>query len=238
MAVGTGTNDSPSATDDSVSVLHDRTLNAGAPAVLGNDTDPDLDGLTAALDSGPSNGALHLAPDGSFDYTPDPEYVGADSFTYHAHDGTTSSNVATVTIDVTDVAPVAVDDAYPVAKNTPISIGPGPGPLTNDLDPDPGESLTASLIAAPGNGSLSLSPDGSFDYSPDPGFSGADSFTYQVSDGALSSTASVALSVINATPIAIDDLYTGAKNIPLIVNAAGGVLANDSDPDGMASARL
>jgi len=49
-----------------------------------------------------------------------------------------------------------------------------------DLDYD---SLTAQLVTAPQNGSVTLRPDGSFTYEPDPGFTGQDSFTYQASDG-------------------------------------------------------
>jgi VCBS repeat-containing protein len=71
--------------------------------VLGNDTDPDGDPLTAALESGPSHGTVTLNADGSFDYTPDADFNGTDTFTYKANDGTADSNIATVTITVTPV---------------------------------------------------------------------------------------------------------------------------------------
>jgi len=71
--------------------------------VLGNDTDADLDPLTAVLNVGPTNGTLTLNPNGSFTYTPNPGFSGLDAFTYHANDGSADSNVVTVAIDVADV---------------------------------------------------------------------------------------------------------------------------------------
>ena len=57
--------------------------------MLGNDTDPDGDTLTAAVvDSAPSHGTLTLNADGSFTYTPAANFNGTDSFTYRASDGT------------------------------------------------------------------------------------------------------------------------------------------------------
>jgi hypothetical protein len=100
---GTG-NIPPVAVADSYSVNEDATLNVVAPGVLGNDTDADLDTLTAALDSNVSNGsAITLDPNGSFSYTPNGDYAGSDSFTYHANDGTDDSNIVTVTITVDPV---------------------------------------------------------------------------------------------------------------------------------------
>ena len=232
MDIGTGTNDPPLAGDDGYTMLHDRVLTVGAPGVLGDDSDPDLDALTAVLDTTTADGTLNLAADGSFDYTPDPGFVGTDSFTYHADDGTVGSGVATVTIDVTNTAPVAVDDAYSVDKNTVLSVGVGSGVLANDTDTDAGESSVATVVSGPADGTLVLASNGSFDYTPDPGFSGTDTFTYDVSDGAMTDTATVTVTVINNAPTAADDNYSGPKNLPLIVNAASGVLSNDGDPDG------
>jgi VCBS repeat-containing protein len=100
----TGVNDPPTAGNDSYSVAEDTVLTGPAPGVLANDDDPDTDStLTAAVVSGPSHGTLVLNPNGAFTYTPDPNYNGPDSFTYKANDGTTDTNVATVTITVTAV---------------------------------------------------------------------------------------------------------------------------------------
>src|SRR5262249_27133552 len=101
---------------DSYSVAHDQSFSVGADGgVLANDTDADaLDTPTATPGSGPSHGTLTLNADGSFVYTPDAGYAGSDSFTYTASDGLATSASATVSLTVTDTAPVATADSYSV----------------------------------------------------------------------------------------------------------------------------
>jgi uncharacterized repeat protein (TIGR01451 family) len=53
--------------------------------------------------------------------------------------------------------------------------------LQNDTDPN-GLTMSASLVAGPQHGSLTLNPDGTFSYAPAAGYSGTDSFTYQATD--------------------------------------------------------
>ena len=82
--------------------------------MLFNDGDVHGGGITAVLDVGPANAALFtLNADGSFSYTPNGEFNGPDSFTYHAFDGTAAGNTVTVNLTVTEVndAPTATDDA-------------------------------------------------------------------------------------------------------------------------------
>ena len=90
----------PVASPDAYSVIGGATLSVPPPGVLGNDTDPDNDPLTAVLDSTTTGGSLALHPNGSFTYTPGENTVGTDSFTYHANDGTANSNTVTVTLTV------------------------------------------------------------------------------------------------------------------------------------------
>jgi hypothetical protein len=101
----------PHANDDSYSTDEDSTLTKLAPGVLGNDTRDEGVSLSAIFHSDPSNGSLTLNIDGSFSYTPNPNFNGIDSFTYRANDGTATSNVATVTITVNDL-PTAHGDNY------------------------------------------------------------------------------------------------------------------------------
>ena len=62
-------------------------MTVAAPGVLANDTDADGDSTIAQLDTGPAHGTLTLHPNGGFDYTPDPDFNGTDTFTYRAsHD--------------------------------------------------------------------------------------------------------------------------------------------------------
>ena len=89
--------------------------------------------------------------------------------------------------------PVASDDAYEGAYNQTLNV-PAPGVLENDSDPDM-DPLTASVVAAPMFGDLTLNADGSFSYVPDGDFYGDDSFSYQASDGTATDQAVVSLTV-------------------------------------------
>ena len=93
-------NQPPVANPDSYSTNRNATLTVNAPGVLGNDTDADNGSLTAIKVSDPAHGILSLNANGSFTYTPNAGYSGADSFTYKANDGASDSNVATVTLTV------------------------------------------------------------------------------------------------------------------------------------------
>jgi PKD repeat protein len=90
--------------------------------------------------------------------------------------------------------PGAVPDRYIVKPGQTLAIG-GPGVLGNDIELD-SQPMTASLVSGPAHGGLTLDPDGSFSYAPDPTFPGADSFVYRASDGLVDSNqATVSLSV-------------------------------------------
>jgi VCBS repeat-containing protein len=194
----TVTNTAPVAQDDVYTTHLATPLSVPAPGVLANDTDADGDPVTAELAAGPSHGTLTLNADGSFSYTSNAGFTGSDSFTYRANDGTVDSNLATVTLTVTDTAPVTQADSYRTHMGVALSV-PTPGVLGNDTDAD-GDPLTAALASGPSHGTLTLNSDGSFDYTPNPGFSGRDSFTYTASDGALDSdpaTVTLAVSPVN-----------------------------------------
>jgi VCBS repeat-containing protein len=108
-----GTNDAPVVNPESYTLDEDTTLTVSAASgVLANDSDVDGDTLTADLVTGPSHGTLVLNPDGSFSYTPDADYFGADSFTYRVFDGTTYSAPATVNLTINDVADALVAGAF------------------------------------------------------------------------------------------------------------------------------
>jgi hypothetical protein len=93
-------NDPPVANADAYSTDENSPLILAAPGVLANDADADGDALTAVLVTGPSHGTLVLNANGSFTYTPNSGFNGADGFTYRANDGTDSSGLSTVTITV------------------------------------------------------------------------------------------------------------------------------------------
>ncbi|MRS13215.1 MAG: tandem-95 repeat protein [Actinobacteria bacterium] len=193
----------PQAVNDAYETARNTTLNVPAPGVLSNDTDADGDPLTATKVTDPSHGSVSFNSNGSFTYVPTTGYSGTDSFTYKARDGIADSNVAIVTITIgPNRAPVAAADGYSTAENTALDV-PARGVLANDVDPD-GEQLQAIKVTDPTHGTLTLNPDGSFAYSPEPHWFGIDSFTYKANDRALdSNTVTVTITVTQAPPMLI-----------------------------------
>ena len=231
----TSVNDAPVAADDTFTTPEDTPLTVSAPGLLGNDTDVEGDALTALLVSGPASGNLTFNGDGSFIYTPNANFNGSDSFTYKANDNQADSNVAIVALTITPVndAPVSQNDAFTTAEDTPLIVPAATGVLANDTDVE-NDPLTAVLVDGPMHGTLSLSPNGSFTYTPAANFNGADSFIYKANDGtADSNLATVALTIaaVNDAPVPANDAYTTNEDTPLVVSAPG-VLVNDSDLDG------
>ena len=207
-------NDAPVAADGQSATDEDVPVSGN---VIESSADADGDALTAALLGGPSNGTLDFAADGSFTYTPAADFFGTDSFTYLVSDGMASSNVATLTLIVAPVndAPVAADDEVAIDEDASVT-----GYVTDNATDAEDDSLTATLLGGPSHGALDFAADGSFTYTPAADFFGADSFTYQVSDGQAGSniaTVNLAVAPVNDAPEANDDV------IPEHAIAAGAI---------------
>ena len=181
-------NDPPSAVNDTATVDEDNSI---AIFVLDNDTDPEDDPLTVTSFAQPSNGTV-TNNNNVLTYTPDADFNGSDSFTYTIGDGNGNSDSATVSITVNSVNdnPVAVDDSATTDEDVVVTIDV----LDNDTDADD-DNLTVSGVTQPANGSVTNNNDGTVTYAPAAGFFGADSFTYTVTDGIASDTATVNVSV-------------------------------------------
>ena len=182
-------NDDPVANNDSTTTDEDTSVNID---ILLNDSDVDGDDLTVDSFTDPSNGTLVEENDGTFSYTPDADFNGSDSFTYTVDDGNGGTDTATVTITVDPVndAPAAGDDSATTDQDTEVDIDL----LNNDSDVDE-DSLSISQLNQPSNGSVVDNGDGTVTYTPDAGFFGVDTFTYTVSDGSLTDTATVDVTV-------------------------------------------
>lgn len=202
----TAVNDAPVATANVYATTESTPLTVAAPGVLGNDTDADGDPLTALLVFPPAIGSVTLNLDGSFTYVPPTGFSGQDSFTYRADDGTTASSPVTVTINVAAVneAPVALDDLATVAEDspsTPVNV------LANDTDAD-GDFRTIIAVTQGANGSVSFNL-AVVSYTPNPNYSGADSFTYTIEDGnGGTDTATVQVTVTEAADESTTTLAT------------------------------
>ena len=139
-----------------------------------------------------------------------------------------SANYTLLVNDVNE-APTAVADTFSMNENTALN----GNILTNDVDPD-GDALTPLITRGPNNGTVLLnSATGAFVYTPNSNFFGSDSFDYTISDGSLTSSTTVSITVIdvNDPPVGSADTYTTAEDTALNVIAANGVLFNDTDND-------
>jgi YVTN family beta-propeller protein len=136
---------------------------------------------------------LAVSPDGTQVYTANPG-----DGTVSVVDTATNTLVNTITggtypVDVafgpavpTNSAPVAVNDTYgPLAANASLTVA-APGVLGNDTDAN-SDPLTAGSLTQPANGTVVLNANGSFTYTPNFGFGGADAFTYKANDGTVDS---------------------------------------------------
>jgi uncharacterized repeat protein (TIGR01451 family) len=180
-------NTAPVAVDDAYS-MHWSDINLIVDAedgVLTNDSDANLNPMTAELATDVVNGALILVTDGSFTYTPDSDYTGlGDSFTYRAYDGFEYSEPAKVIITFTNTRPDGGADVYSTDANTPLMVAALSGLLSNDNDVD-GDPMVVVLYEdlTSGQGVLDLEDDGSFIFTPADGFTGDATFTYRAFDG-------------------------------------------------------
>jgi VCBS repeat-containing protein len=203
---------------------------------------------------------VQVNADGTFTYDPRgiaslaalrPGQSAVDTFQYRAVDGEGAiSNWATVTITVTGAnnPPVAVDDLYTTSDNVLLDTTTNilaPSVLANDSDPegDPLQVVVTSSDATSTLGArITFLANGNFTYDPrvsqtlaalqvgDPPLT--DTFRYTVTDGVLTSQATVTITVNggNTPPVAVDDLFTTSERAPLAINAPG-VLVNDFDVD-------
>jgi len=244
---GTDTNavpvtEPPIANTDSYATGEDTALSVPIAGVLGNDLSGGwvlgTEVLEATVATAPVNGSVTLALDGSFTYTPNANFNGADSFTYTATvvDFTTGMVLDTSAAATVDIAVAAVNDlpmaqanAYSVNQNTTLTVA-APGVLGNDSDAD-SDPITAVLVTGPTNGVLSLNTTGAFSYTPNTNYTGADSFTYSANDGKGNGNTAVVSITVNAAanqpPVAVDDVAATRQNTPVAIN----VLTNDTDPD-------
>ncbi|MFS0838243.1 Ig-like domain-containing protein [Paenibacillus sp. 1P03SA] len=216
-------NDSPVTADAAVTTPEDTPLSGAVTAA-----DADGDALSYVLGTLPTHGTVSLLPDGTYTYTPDPDFSGTDSFTVVVSDGRGGSAISNVTVTVTPVndPPAASDRSDVTLEDTPVS-----GQVTAaDVD---GDALTYALGTPPANGTAVISADGTYTYTPAPDFNGTDSFTVTVSDGSggtATATVTVVVEPVNDPPVTSDVTLTTPEDTPV----SGAVVAADADGDVLA----
>ena len=151
---------------------------------------------TLALDGQPSCDGFGMCTQ-TATYTPSPGSTDPDAFEFTVSDGSNSSEPAMFTL-VRDEPPIAVDDSVTVIGSVPAAIFP----LSNDFDStsDP-LTITAYDQTGTAGGAVACDPFGECTYTPAAGFFGTDTFTYEISDGTFTDTATVTVIVRGAAII-------------------------------------
>jgi subtilisin family serine protease len=220
----------PTADAKSVSTNED-----AAVAIVLSGSDAETCELAFSIVSGPAHGTLGsiagqpcvgagpYSDSASATYTPAANYNGPDSFVYRVSDGDGLVAEATVSVTVSPVndAPSAVNDSATTPIGTPVTIDV----LANDGDVD-GEALSVTNLTQPLNGTATLNADKTVTYTPNPSFSGPDSFTYTANDGTVdSNVATVSITVSGSPPTA------DAKSVSTNEDAAVAIVLSGSDAE-------
>ena len=224
--------DIPTAMDDVVSTNEDSAIivNVLSNDVLGNNPVIGDQPITIELLTQGGLGTATLFGN-SITYTPNLNLDGADSFKYQITDQDGDSSSATVNINILPINDVPTADSNSVTMDEDAVI------MTTlygtDID---GDSLTFSIVSGPSNGILGiisqiLPNSATITYTPNPNYSGTDSFTFKADDGHIDSniaTISITIIPVNDSPIANDD------NVATDEDTAANfdVIPNDSDVDG------
>ncbi len=155
--------------------------------VSANDGDPDsiTDPIDTSLDwfkfTNPANGIVNVfSIDGTFTYTPNAGFIGSDSFQYYVvdHCGLYAIAIVNLTVVGPNLNPTANDQTLSNLSEDVVYSG-----SLNSLVSDPeNDIITFSLNTAPSTGTLALSSNGSYTYTPLANFTGTVSFTYTACD--------------------------------------------------------
>jgi hypothetical protein len=221
------TNTRPVSTDQIATVVNNRDW-----WFLLDTVDPDNDQLQVRLLTAPTNGIVQFYGI-SLTYHSASNYVGPDFFSYEVFDGVATGNVANVTLDV-------IANRPPVANPMQITL---PEEWTADFtlsgsDPD-GDGVYSILLSNPTHGTLRdiynfwpfVGPQGHYQYTPAPNFTGVDSFTFTVNDGLTNGTVGTVtftVTPINDAPVVYGTNLTTTANTPLNFTLAA--LDVDGDP--------
>ena len=215
----------PIAKNDAISTLKNRAITIN---VLLNDNTNGALISPLSIASNPSNGTVSVDGSNKIVYTPDLDFCGGnDILTYVIcnADGCDTA-IVIITINCPIIAPIAVDDAISLDKNTLKLFKPTVNDTLN------GSLFSINIITLPSNGTIGFISIDSLIYTPFIGFCGKDTITYSVcNQGRLCDTATIT-ATINCTdssdnsrrPVAMDDAVSTLKNTP--INIA--VIANDS----------
>jgi hypothetical protein len=228
-------NDPPVAVADAYGTPEDTALVVpGLLGMLANDTDVENNPLAVDAPGAivPSAGTLAAGTGGGFTWTPPGDFSGVATWSYRSTDGAAFSAPTLVTVTVTAVndRPVATPFVGNMAEEATVDFFLG----GTDVD-----SAIASFALTTGsaNATEALDPvTGKLTVTPNLNFNGLLSMAFTVTDaqGLVSAPAPIDITVtpVNDPPVAVADVFFVDEDTLLVIDAASGLLANDSDVDG------
>jgi gliding motility-associated-like protein len=227
-------NNLPIVQNDTITIQED---NNAIGNILLNDSDPDgpvTASLTVVLN--PAHGTVIIDASGNYAYSPNNNYNGNDTIVFSVCDS--DNNCINDTLFVT-VLPINDDiivanENLSTNENTPLS----GNIVSNDADPD-GTNIVVNTTAIllPANGTVLINSNGTFDYLPNLGFIGVDTFVVNICDSGtplpascLNDTIFITVIDINNPPIVFNENVITDEDIAI----SGTVITTDNDPDGTA----
>ncbi|MCP4393910.1 MAG: calcium-binding protein [Alphaproteobacteria bacterium] len=212
------TNTAPVANDDSLTTNQNENLHIDLSDLLNNDTDPEDDNLALTDVISGTGGYIDLGEGNDLNFYPTTDFTGDATFIYEISDGYLT-DTATVTINVvavvTNTAPVAVDDSLDATENVAITFTASEL-ISNDSDPE-SDTLTITSVTS-GTGGTVVLTGVSIDFTPTTDFFGDATFTYEISDGELTDTATV---VVAVAEVVAGQVITGTKRADNLTGTAG-----------------
>ena len=206
----TAVNDNPAANADSATTSEDVPLTN--IDVLSNDTDVDGDTLSVTGASATS-GTVTVNPDGTLNYTPSADFNGTDTISYDIADGNGGTDTGTLTITVTAVNDNPVTNADTATTSEDVALN-NIDVLGNDTDID-GDTLSVTGASA-ANGTVTVNPDGTLNYTPNGNFNGTDTISYDIADGnggTDTGTLTITVTAVNDNPVANADTATTTEDV-------------------------
>ncbi|MBF4606069.1 Ig-like domain-containing protein [Curtobacterium sp. VKM Ac-1393] len=205
----------PGTEPDAITVRAGGSTTVTSADLTDNDHGTGLSVLDIPVGKSGTNGTAVRNDDGTVTYTPKAGFSGTDEFTYTVRDRDGNTNTGTVTVTVT---PVTTGGSATVDAGGSTTVPADKGVLDGAI----GTDLQVTDNTDPSHGDVVVDKDGGYTYTPEPGYSGPDSFDYTVTDGSGGTTTGTVTIVV--APKAVADTATTTASTPVDVAVTG----NDS----------
>ena len=200
-------NEAPVVSNSSHSIDEDTTLSANLDV-----TDPEADSVELSVVTQPQNGSLTIS-NGAFEYVPNENYFGSDSFEYQALDphGGDASAIVSLNINSVNDLPQAESSEFSLNEDVALS----ETLQASDVEDD---SLVFAVVSSTSSGTLEVDENGNLNYLPEANFFGNDSFTYSATDsdgGVAEQTVTLTIVPVNDLPVITSTSFSTDEDVQL-----------------------